>query len=403
MPALDNAPPAKSGDAVSSVSDGAGSTVAPQSAAAVPEGAGTLRRRLRAGFVFLVLALSTAIAGGAVHVVSPGETLAEIAADHDTTVAELADANGLADPDFILAGQQLTIPGTQRIHVVTRGDTVGEIAAAYGSSIAAIVDANGLSNAHLIRVGQELILPDESGTNGEDAPLYHLVQRGESLASIAAKHGISVQTLAAANGMTPDSIIFVGTRLRLTPAPEFSGDTGGSATHIVKAGESLGEIAASAGTTVGRLVELNNLANPDLIRIGQRLVVPGGGFVCPVPGAKFFNDWGFPRSGGRFHQGNDMFAPGGTPVLAPVSGRVEQITGTIGGLQFWLYGDDGNLYIGTHMASFGAEGRVSAGTVVGTVGDSGNARGARPHLHFEVMIGGEQNINPYPLIVAACR
>ena len=356
--------------------------------------------------VYVGIALTTFAGGAAVHVVTPGETLAVIAAKHGTTVSELVDLNNIANPNLITIGQQLTLPGgeSQRVHVVASGDTVGEIAARYATSVSAIVDANGLRNANLIKIGQRLTIPG-SGTNGEDAPLYHVVQRGESLASIAAKYGIPVETVAAANGMQPNSLIYVGTRLRLTPGPSYDAPDTTSEVHIVQTGESLGTIAAKYGTSVSRLVDINSISNPNLIRVGQRLVVSGSGssFVCPVPGSSFFNDWGFPRSGGRFHEGNDMFAAGGSPVLAPVSGRVEHVNGTIGGLQFWLYGDDGNLYIGTHMASFGSSGRVNAGTVVGTVGDSGNARGARPHLHFEVMIDGEQNINPYPLISKACR
>ena len=91
-------------------------------------------------------------------------------------------------------------------------------------------------------------------------------------------------------------------------------------------------IAISYDTTVDEIVRLNDIADPNLIRPGQELTVAGGGFVCPVPGATFFNDWGFPRSGGRFHEGNDMFAARGAKVLAPVSGRVDQVEGTIGGL-----------------------------------------------------------------------
>lgn len=361
------------------------------------------RRRLRATFVFVIMALTVAVAGGGVHIVRPGETLAEIAAKHDTSVAALTDANGLANPDLILIGQRLTIPSSDQIHIVVSGDTVGAIAVTYKTTAAAIVAANGLRNANLIKIGQQLVIPGpEAGANSEVAPRYHMVRRGESLASIAAAHGLDVDTVAAANGMRPDSVIFEGTRLRLTPGPSYEPPTSSGGSHLVARGETLGEIAARYNTTVRRLADLNGIPNPNLIRAGRRLVVPGG-FQCPVPGARFFNDWGFPRSGGRFHQGNDMFAPNGTAVLAPVSGVVEQVEGSVGGVQFWLYGDDGNLYIGTHMSSFGASGRVTAGTVVGRVGDSGNARGSRPHLHFEVMIDGEENINPYPLLVAACR
>src|SRR3546814_10620424 len=77
------------------------------------------------------------------------------------------------------------------------------------------------------------------------------------------------------------------------------------------------------------------------------------------------NDWGFPRSGGRFHEGNDLFAPRGTPFVAVVSGTVVQTTGRIGGKQVKLAGDDGVSYYGTHLDGFGASGRVNAGDVIG--------------------------------------
>lgn len=98
-----------------------------------------------------------------------------------------------------------------------------------------------------------------------------------------------------------------------------------------------------------------------------------------------------------------MFAPRGTPVLAPVSGFVHQIEGTIGGIQFRLEGDNGNRYIGTHMDSFGKSGKVVAGEVIGYVGDSGNAKGSNPHLHFEIALNRTETVNPYPYLVPACK
>ncbi len=114
-------------------------------------------------------------------------------------------------------------------------------------------------------------------------------------------------------------------------------------------------------------------------------------------------DRGFPRGGGtRWHEGNDLFAPTGTAVRAPVSGVVEFRTGTIGGKQFNLHGDDGVLYIGSHMSEFGKDGRVNAGDVVGYVGASGNAAGTRPHLHLSMYLDDGEGpvINPYPSLVA---
>jgi peptidoglycan LD-endopeptidase LytH len=130
---------------------------------------------------------------------------------------------------------------------------------------------------------------------------------------------------------------------------------------------------------------------------------PIAGILCPVGGPTVFTDtWGAPRSGGRGHKGVDMMAARGTPAVAPVSGEVVHRGSSLGGLSYWLYGDDGNSYYGTHLDSYGAAGRVSAGTAIGYVGNTGNARNASPHLHFEIHPGGGSAVNPYPTVRAAC-
>ncbi len=131
-------------------------------------------------------------------------------------------------------------------------------------------------------------------------------------------------------------------------------------------------------------------------------VLGSGRWICPVQGPRAFtNDWGAPRSGGRRHMGNDILSPRGTPVVAPVSGTVTHRNVRLGGLSFYLRGDDGITYFGTHLSAYGAGGRVSAGTVIGYVGDTGNARGT-PHLHFEMHPGGGSPVNPYPTLRQYC-
>ena len=106
--------------------------------------------------------------------------------------------------------------------------------------------------------------------------------------------------------------------------------------------------------------------------------VPGADIVCPVAGGvDFVDSWGAARSGGRSHQGTDMMAGYGTPTVAPVSGTVEQHSSSAGGLAWYVHGDDGNTYYGAHLSSYENEGAgwVEAGTVIGYVGDSGNAAG----------------------------
>jgi len=135
------------------------------------------------------------------------------------------------------------------------------------------------------------------------------------------------------------------------------------------------------------------------------------GFVFPVAGeADFIDSWGYPRMTGtpsaHWHQGTDIFAPAGTPLLATEDGVLARVgTASLGGTKLWIIGDSGHHYYYAHLSAY-APGvrdglRVEAGDVVGYVGDTGNAKGTPPHLHFEIHPEGKGPVNPYPLLKAA--
>jgi murein DD-endopeptidase MepM/ murein hydrolase activator NlpD len=137
---------------------------------------------------------------------------------------------------------------------------------------------------------------------------------------------------------------------------------------------------------------------------GKVGVIATGPWICPVQGPhSFSNDFGAPRSGGRSHQGNDILAPRGTPVVASVAGVASENHSPLGGNSYFLKGKDGNTYFGAHLDSYtGSWGSVAAGTVLGYVGTTGDARGGPPHLHFEIHPGGGAAVNPYPTLVKYC-
>ncbi|MFC2177416.1 murein hydrolase activator EnvC family protein [Actinomycetota bacterium] len=130
------------------------------------------------------------------------------------------------------------------------------------------------------------------------------------------------------------------------------------------------------------------------------------GFQCPVPSGRFINDWGFARSGGRTHKGTDIFASRGTKVLAPDSGRVSLRSNELGGIVVWLTGEAGVSYYIAHLDGYpgglSSGQRVSKGQVVGYVGNTGNARGTSPHMHFQMHPGGGAPVNPFPTLRYYC-
>ena len=97
-------------------------------------------------------------------------------------------------------------------------------------------------------------------------------------------------------------------------------------------------------------------------------------------------------------------APYGAPVVAVVPGRVTKGgNGGLGGISVYLYGNGVEFYY-AHLSrrSVGPGQSVSAGQTIGANGDSGNAKGGPPHVHFEIHPGGGRAIDPYPSLSAVC-
>jgi peptidoglycan LD-endopeptidase LytH len=127
----------------------------------------------------------------------------------------------------------------------------------------------------------------------------------------------------------------------------------------------------------------------------------GGGLqACPAPGTSFADTFGAPRSGGRTHAGVDMMGGYGQPVYAAISGTVSHSSSSLGGNQ--AYVSNGSTYtFYAHLQGFSdASGSVSAGTLIGYIGDTGNATGT-PHLHFEYHPNGVL-VNPTPYVAGVC-
>ena len=130
------------------------------------------------------------------------------------------------------------------------------------------------------------------------------------------------------------------------------------------------------------------------------------GMVCPIGAPHGFSDtWLAPRSGGRQHQGVDMFAVHGMPIYAVDDGTVRLSNNRLGGLSIHLTTDRGDRFYYAHLSGYEVSDgeRVEAGQVIGANGNTGNARTTPPHLHWEYRPGGGDTVNPTPLAVELCR
>lgn len=212
--------------------------------------------------------------------VQKGDSLWSIANANNTTVDELANLNDLAN-NTIYVGQVLqipssgdgnqNIPSTDTVYVVQRGDTLYSIAQKYNTTVGAIRSKNNLTGDTL-SVGQILTIPGDIESTGEedvaeDTTTTYVVKRGDSLYTIASTYGVTVDELKNANGIVGD-IITVGQVLTIP-----SGNTNTSNLYVVQRGDSLWSIANRFGVSVNALRMINNLTS-DVLSIGQTLIIP---------------------------------------------------------------------------------------------------------------------------------
>jgi murein DD-endopeptidase MepM/ murein hydrolase activator NlpD len=233
------------------------------------------------------------------HQVSAGETLLAIAARYGVSVNDLVRANGLSNPDVIFAGQTLIIPraiGTsgESVHVVQSGDSLSAIARRYGITADQIAQANSIADINRIYVGQRLLIPSgggaASGTESASSAattsaaasasaassITHTVRLGDTLYRISLIYGVPVDDIIAANSLSNPNALALGQDLRI---PSATTDTG-SQTYVVRAGETLAEIAIRYNTTVDGIATASGISNPSRIYPGQVLTIPSPGAVA---------------------------------------------------------------------------------------------------------------------------
>jgi LysM repeat protein len=213
-------------------------------------------------------------AGIGIYVVSP----------HSVRVPRIAPVYTLVLVVSLIAGLGLLAPHIVASeeepsgdYVVEQGDTLTDIATRFGTTVQALIDSNGLADPNHIVSGTELTVPSIAAAGAQTASTYE-VEPGDTLWGIAHSLSISISALAQLNGLSADSQIIAGTELELPVSTAstvaMSSDTLPDRTHTVVAGETVSSIADDYGVSIAAILGANGLGDSGLIRVGQVLTIP---------------------------------------------------------------------------------------------------------------------------------
>lgn len=250
------------------------------------------------------------------YTVQGGDTLSGIANEYNTSVATLANLNGLNDPNHIYIGQRLLVRtesannsqpsqptnntpaqsnNNSGSYTVQSGDNLSSIASRYNMSWETLAQINHLSNPSLIYAGQVLQLGSNSSNTASQTQTTtaaasadsYTVQSGDTLSAIAERFGTSYQAIASLNNLSNPNQIFVGQVLRLNNTNSHVNASTNSQTttgaYTVKSGDTLSGIADQFGTSYQALAQMNGISNPNDIYVGQVIKISGNSSTSSQP------------------------------------------------------------------------------------------------------------------------
>lgn len=384
-----------------------------------------------------------------VYTVQPGDTLAVIASRYNLTPEDIMAANNLANPDLILAGQRLILPGVilqgtpaadtpagsitiKAQHVVQPGETLFVIANRYGISFDSLILANSLPNPDVLEIGQILVIPGNSASTlpvSWPAPFASIqlsepeIIQGRTLLVRASLSGPDLSLTGTFEGQplifTEDNRPATGQLSYWSMVPIYAlAEPGTYPLMLTATISSTAQVTTTVEVTIAEGAypqeniqlsqEREDLLEPELLRQEREKlnylwsqVSPrqlwAGPFLYPVQ----TNTWrltsvfGTRRSynGGEsvsgFHEGLDFGGSNGAAIYAPAAGRVVLAESLAVRGNAVLIDHGLGLFSGYWHQSQAVvrEGQeVQAGDLIGYVGDTGLATG--PHLHWEMRLNG---------------
>jgi LysM repeat protein len=224
------------------------------------------------------------------YTVKPGDTLYSIASANGVSVDTIISDNVLPNNSLsvgqvlrlrVIDGEVLECFGPDFeipeeivpsiTYVVKSGDNLYNIARKFNTSVSAISNLNNLSNSNL-SVGQQLLIPTAEGSDNTNEPdRTYIVQKGDSLYSIARKFGATVTDITRLNNLTGTSLS-IGQQLLIPSSSSNNLSSGTGRTYVVQRGDSLYSIARKFNTSVDEIRRRNNLVS-NLLSVGQTLII----------------------------------------------------------------------------------------------------------------------------------
>ena len=204
-----------------------------------------------------------------IYKVQKGDTLYGISKQFDVPVETIKRVNNLSN-DRISVGQQLQIPTTTTTttYTVVKGDTLYKIANQYNTTVNELIELNNLTSTAL-SIGQKLTVPIENDTpDSSNGYITYTVKKGDNLYNIAREYGVTVETIKQANNLT-SNLLSIGQVLKI-PTTNIEIDY---QEYVVEKGDSLYSIAQKFNVTVDDIIEKNNLQTT-ILSVGQILKIP---------------------------------------------------------------------------------------------------------------------------------
>ncbi len=259
-------------------------------------------------FAFAIPAYTTS---HTVYIVEKGDTLWKIAKTFNIPLSTLLAYNNLTEKSILKVGMKLKIPSSSSIkYTIKNGDSLWKISKKFNVSLSALLSVNHLSENAVIRPGDTLTIPQDSeegvggswdeNTNPKKNHSVYIVERGDTLWSIARKYNVKVSTLASYNGISQESVLPIGKKIlvparsytpskkvtKSTPVKTISKSPAKAISYTVKRGDTLWSIARKYNVKVSTLASYNGISNLNRLKIGQRLRIPQGGKGYSAPPKK---------------------------------------------------------------------------------------------------------------------